>query len=536
MSNSTCLAGPAFSLTGSLYYTGADVTFQVVFDQDTDAANILVYQWYLDNLLIIGQSESTFTGQLACGQHSVGIRLLSDEGWSGVKSLIFYTCWAPVSTLISGPDSVDEGASASYFIMATYPDGSQQDETAAYIFSCPEGSFSANVFTASTNNTEDDTRQTTITATKTGAAPLTKAITIRDTSIPVVTSIWVEDSTQSYCETKIVEQGSISNFASPTNAAIAADHTLLYTDPTLNGVIYFNPAVITDGSQATLISLGLGTRPTGAYYHAPSDKLYVNAFNGGGLKVIDCASKALTKTIPYGTDGPYSRGNVYYIAALNEIWAIGNSGFLRISAADETVVPSTAFSAQGSVYITSVNNKIYVFYDANDNEVKVYDNSLNLTATISGLCVNTFVNGAHVSRGYYTDIVNQKIYVGENSSSGGITVIDAVTDTISKRVTLDKEGKAYASPGIISFHPLRNTVYIGGSLLDTEDSPLARLWAFDTLTETITQTITLSANTVVNSLIYYPPNNSVYAASAGQIPESDPNTSQFTDGVIFKFN
>ncbi|WP_183558834.1 hypothetical protein [Mucilaginibacter sp. SP1R1] len=288
--------------------------------------------------------------------------------------------------------------------------------------------------------------------------------------------------------------------------------------------------------MANIISMGSGSRPTGSYYHAPSNRLYVNSFSGGGLTVIDCVAHTNLTTIPYGNDAPYSRGNVYYIAALNEIWAVGNSGFLRINANTDATIANTSFSAQGSVYVTQVNNKIYVFYDKNGNMVKVYDANLNLIKTISGLFTDVFIGGNYVSRAYYSDIPNKKIYLGESSQVGAIIVVDTVTDTIIKRFALDKGGKVYASPGVISFHPLRNSVYIGGAILDTADAPLARLWAFDTVTKTITQTTSPSVNSSIDGLVYYPPNNSVYASSSGRLPESDPNANQFTDGIIFKFN
>ncbi|WP_373612880.1 YncE family protein [Mucilaginibacter sp. OAE612] len=458
-----------------------------------------------------------------------GIQQLSKQ--ITIKDKTVYT-----SIAITGPDNVDEGSSNDYYVIGKLGDGSSDDITEQYTFNCTMGTFTGSTLTIPENNIPNDSGNAVITATKAGSTPLTKSIIIKDRTSVVVPAMWVEDPSQSYCETKIVEQTVIRKFASPTSPIVSANNELFYVDPTLDGVIYFDPRSLTDGSLANIISMGKGSRPTGSYYHPPSNRLYVNGFFNGGLTVIDCIAKTNVTTINYGENKAYSRGNVYYIASLNEIWAVGNTGFLRINAhTDETII-NTGFTAQGSVYVTEVNNKIYVFFDKNGNMVKVYDTSLNLLKTISGLLSDVFIGGDYVSRAYYSDLPNKKIYVGESSKAGGIIVVDAVSDILSKRVGLDKEGKNYASPTVIGFHPLRNSIYIGGAIQDTADAPLARLWAFDAASETITQTTSPSINSSIDGLIYYPPNNSVYASSSGRVPESVPNNNQFTDGIIFKFN
>lgn len=352
---------------------------------------------------------------------------------------------------------------------------------------------------------------------------------------------WRVQAITAYCVQTAAQQAVISNFASPSFPAIAADNKLMYADSTLNGVVYFDPTVITDGSMATLIPIpstgtsGTVSRPTGAYYHAPTNRMYVNSFYGGGLTVIDCATKAIVNTIAYGANGPYSRGNVFYIELLNEIWAVGNSGFLRINASTEAVVTSS-FSATGAIYATSLNNKIYVLNDYATNDIKVYSSALTLLSTISNLCQNTSISGTYVSRGYYADSINNKIYAGETSETGGVTVIDAVTDAIVNRVAIDKEGDTYAGPGVIAFHPIRNAVYVGGSIFNTTADSVAKLLLFDVASQTITQTTSPSVNAGIDSLIYYPPTSSVIVGSSGEVPESSPNTDQATDGILFTFN
>ncbi|MGY0041029.1 hypothetical protein [Pedobacter sp. NJ-S-72] len=207
--------------------------------------------------------------------------------------------------------------------------------------------------------------------------------------------------------------------------------------------------------------------------------------------------------------------------------------------ADTEAVKSTPsdFSITGAVYISSANGKIFIFYDYYGNKVDIYNSDLTLVSSISGLCVNSSPGGSATSRGYYNDIANNKIYVGETSTTGGIIVIDTQSNTIIKRINLDKEGKSFVGPGVINFHPLRNMIYIGGSVFNdaTKDS-IAKLWAFDVNTLTVTQTFSPSANIGISGIIHYIPNNSVYISSAGLVPESAPNAGQETDGIIFKFN
>lgn len=345
----------------------------------------------------------------------------------------------------------------------------------------------------------------------------------------------------------ITPQTVFMGFASPlTPGQSVVNNLLYYSDASLDGVVYFNPLTITGGTVGSgdpknpqFISMGSGCRPTGALYSSVTDRFYVNSFNGGGLTVISCSANTVTKTIPYGTDGSFSRGSVFLIDALNEIWAVGNSGFLRIDANTEIPITGSSFTATGSIYATSVNNKIYVTYDGSNNYIKVYDLSLNLITTITGMCQNFSNSGNYTSRGIYTDFFNNKIYLGEISTTGGIIIVDAVTDTISSRYPINKEGFTYASPGVIAFHPLRNSAYVGGSLFTNSDASDAvpRVWEFDIISG-ITQTITPSVNVAITSIIPYTNNGiiNVYIGSQGEVPESVPNTNQYTDGVIQTFN
>lgn len=91
MPNSNCLSGPAFSVIGDAYFSGNTVSFQVTFDSPEDEASILAYEWSLDDTLMIDQNNAQFAGELNCGDHTVGVRILSTAGWSGIQSLEFAT-------------------------------------------------------------------------------------------------------------------------------------------------------------------------------------------------------------------------------------------------------------------------------------------------------------------------------------------------------------------------------------------------------------------------------------------------------------
>jgi hypothetical protein len=192
MSNSVSLTGPAFSLTGDAYFIDGLADFVLTFDSSQDQASVEAFEWYLDGTLIILQNQVAFSGNIACGNHNIGARILTAGGWSGIKTLAFQTCTIPVSAQITGPASVDEGSSADYQVIATLPDNSTLDITGQYTFTCPDGTFAGGTFTAATNTTPGDTRSSTVTATDAVTQPLTKTITIVDTSAAgiVVVDLW----------------------------------------------------------------------------------------------------------------------------------------------------------------------------------------------------------------------------------------------------------------------------------------------------------------------------------------------------------
>jgi len=190
MPNLICFSGPAFSLTGDLYFSNNDVNFNIAFDDESGAAAVLAFEWYLDSTLLIGQNALSFASKVDCGSHTVGVRILSSEGWSGIKDLTFNTCKVPTSIFIYGPDSLNEGASADYSIIQSYSDGSNDDLTDQYTFgSTTGGSFNGHTFSATVDDTSYTSTQVTITAAKDGATGLVKQVTVNNTTQVTLVSL-----------------------------------------------------------------------------------------------------------------------------------------------------------------------------------------------------------------------------------------------------------------------------------------------------------------------------------------------------------
>lgn len=186
MPNTNCLSGPAFSLIGGAIFNDTAIDFSVVFDSPADAAGILNYEWYLDNNLMIDQNLMQFAGQVTCGTHEIGVRILSASGWSGIKRLEFATCRTATALLFYGVDRIDVGASTTYYILQLYSDGFSKNVTEDYVFSStPGGSFNGNVFTADTDLTGFEDYEVTISAVKNAEPALHKQVTVVNTT-PIV--------------------------------------------------------------------------------------------------------------------------------------------------------------------------------------------------------------------------------------------------------------------------------------------------------------------------------------------------------------
>lgn len=177
---------PAFSLNGAPVFDNTSVSFQVVFENPGDANIVQAYEWYLDGILITQAESDAFAKQIACGSHVIGVRLLSNNAWTGTQELSFETCKTVSSSYISGPDTVIVGQSEAYTVIWVFTDGTTADMTAQYTFAASAGgSFTGNIFTATGDGSDNPSITVTITASSASASPLTKDITV---TVPDITA------------------------------------------------------------------------------------------------------------------------------------------------------------------------------------------------------------------------------------------------------------------------------------------------------------------------------------------------------------
>lgn len=182
MAVTTCLTGPPFSLEGESLYSSANISFSLQFLNSADAASVKAYEWYLNGLLVIDNNRNFFSGTVPCGSSStIGVRILSDEGWSGVKYRQFITCEIP-EFAIEGPEFVGEGDFATFSLIATFSDGRTENISSYYNFSSTEGGFSGTVLSIPANPAQNSLRQITITATRPGFPSVTRQVTVFDSS------------------------------------------------------------------------------------------------------------------------------------------------------------------------------------------------------------------------------------------------------------------------------------------------------------------------------------------------------------------
>lgn len=195
--STVCLNGISFSLTGEVLYFNSQPSFAVVFEIPAEEQEVLSYEWFLNEELLVDIDGKVFSANIPYGQHRVAVKLLTASGWTGLKYLNFQTYGNPISQVIAGPAAVREGDSVTYSVLATYAGGVVFDFSNEYTFSCPDGSFNGNVFTAYVNPQTQDTRPSLITANKTGGGqPLSRQITILDSTAPQLVSLAISGPLQ----------------------------------------------------------------------------------------------------------------------------------------------------------------------------------------------------------------------------------------------------------------------------------------------------------------------------------------------------
>ncbi|WP_183558836.1 hypothetical protein [Mucilaginibacter sp. SP1R1] len=184
-----CKTGPDFSINGNTYFPTQQVNFNLSFQNADDLNTIRAFQWYLNNVLVSGANLSTFNAVLGCGGYTIGARVLNNDEWSGIKSLVFYTCKVAPHPIIVDPDSVREGETRVYRVFITFTDGAMEEVTTDYSFTCDYGEFAGNNYTVPLNDILNDNRQANINAIKNGEAPVTKQINIVDNTLVNLVSL-----------------------------------------------------------------------------------------------------------------------------------------------------------------------------------------------------------------------------------------------------------------------------------------------------------------------------------------------------------
>lgn len=179
-----CLYGPSFTLSGEVYFSDNEINFQVGFNNPDDEQEVLAYEWYLNDTLVIEERTAGFAGKVYCGSHKIGVRILSGEGWSGIKSHSFYTCKVPGALLLVGPDQINEGDSATYRVLQQFSDGTVEDLTSLYTFTVTgNASFTGNVLTTVKNDASFGDEEIVITGTKLNGDTISKNVIVKNTTL-----------------------------------------------------------------------------------------------------------------------------------------------------------------------------------------------------------------------------------------------------------------------------------------------------------------------------------------------------------------
>lgn len=180
MSNSSYLCSIPFSLIGNTFLSSNDVNFQVQFENQMDQANVLSYEWYLNSSLLINEQLQQYSSLVRGGMHKIGVRVLTANGWSGIRSFNFYTDVVPGSLTIIGPDSLNEGERAAYSVTLRLNNNKLLEVTQQCFFAVSAyGSFTDNILNTVVDETDQNDKLVTITAILSEGGTANKEITIK---------------------------------------------------------------------------------------------------------------------------------------------------------------------------------------------------------------------------------------------------------------------------------------------------------------------------------------------------------------------
>jgi hypothetical protein len=284
MPSTSCLSGPLFSLSGPTYFAATDIGFELVLDDPSESAQVLAVEWYLDGLLVVGINGLTIAGKAGCGEHTLGARLLVAGGWSGVKKQVFYTCKVPTAEVITGADTVDEGAFARYYVIRHFSDGSTEDITGQFTFTASgHGTFTANKFTASQNDQSYESFEVVVSALRNGVVELTRNITVINTT-PVIVTSYTLIGPGFVDEGKTAEYGVTAAYSDGSEADVSAGYTFSSTEGSFSGRTFTAPANDTpnDTRQVTLTAT-----PNGGGAALSKNVTVRDTYELAGILVVD---------------------------------------------------------------------------------------------------------------------------------------------------------------------------------------------------------------------------------------------------------
>lgn len=221
MPATACLFGPPFVLEGATYSGEYDLNFIVEFNSLPEQESVLAYQWFLDGTLLLNHRQREIYTQVSAGPHTIGVRILTAQGWSGIKYHMFYSAIIDTSLTLVGPDVLPGEATAVYELYASFgynpPISIKLTDKASFSIDMG-GVFDHNILNVAKNDTGFN-KFATITATLEGGMTSSLPLTILS-SAPQYPSILVID---------LFNDTALDVGAIIINANINGTQTMVYT-------------------------------------------------------------------------------------------------------------------------------------------------------------------------------------------------------------------------------------------------------------------------------------------------------------------
>jgi uncharacterized repeat protein (TIGR02059 family) len=172
----------------------------------------------------------------------------------------------------------------------------------------------------------------------------------------------------------------------------------------------------TDMNQViTTISTGAPSNATYFTFTSIGNKLYVNNFGLNKIYVVDTSIDQVTSTLNFS-------GSVYYSVIVgNKLFVPNGNNLNVVDTTTDTVIATSTLSTSNGLAAYYSNGKVYV---NNSGVVDVF-NATNYSY------IKNFVLGGNP---FFSIVDGTKIYVINNSGYSKVSVIDTVSDTITKTI------------------------------------------------------------------------------------------------------